>query len=272
MELQKENKMGVMPVGRLILNMSLPMILSMLVQALYNIVDSVYVSRVSEAALTAVSLSFPAQNLMIGLATGTGVGVNALLSRALGAKEGQAVIISFGGSLGAQVLGERVADLAKWEIAQRDFLHVHATGSIEKADFAALAARLGIDHSPKFIIREYIDNMPEMLAAADLVISRAGALTLAEIAAVGRASVLIPSPNVAENHQYHNAMQLQKLGAAVVVEEKELTGEKLIGIVDKLTKDPAELMLMGAKARALAQPDSLDKICENLDQLMKTTA
>ena len=176
--------------------------------------------------------------------------------RALGAKEGQAVIISFGGSLGAQVLGERVADLAKWEIAQRDFLHVHATGSIEKADFAALAARLGIDHSPKFIIREYIDNMPEMLAAAD----------------VGRASVLIPSPNVAENHQYHNAMQLQKLGAAVVVEEKELTGEKLIGIVDKLTKDPAELMLMGAKARALAQPDSLDKICENLDQLMKTTA
>ncbi len=180
--------------------------------------------------------------------------------RALGAKEGQAVIISFGGSLGAQVLGERVADLAKWEIAQRDFLHVHATGSIEKADFAALAARLGIDHSP------------EMLAAADLVISRAGALTLAEIAAVGRASVLIPSPNVAENHQYHNAMQLQKLGAAVVVEEKELTGEKLIGIVDKLTKDPAELMLMGAKARALAQPDSLDKICENLDRLMKTTA
>ena len=87
MELQKENKMGVMPVGRLILNMSLPMILSMLVQALYNIVDSVYVSRVSKAALTAVSLSFPAQNLMIGLATGTGVGVNALLSRALGAKD-----------------------------------------------------------------------------------------------------------------------------------------------------------------------------------------
>ena len=87
MELQRENKMGVMPVGRLILNMSLPMILSMLVQALYNIVDSVYVSRVSEAALTAVSLSFPAQNLMIGLATGTGVGVNALLSRALGAKD-----------------------------------------------------------------------------------------------------------------------------------------------------------------------------------------
>ena len=170
----------------------------------------------------------------------------------------------------AQAYYELVALDTELDIVRQTLMH--ATGSIEKADFAALAARLGIDHSPKFIIREYIDNMPEMLAAADLVISRAGALTLAEIAAVGRASVLIPSPNVAENHQYHNAMQLQKLGAAVVVEEKELTGEKLIGIVDKLTKDPAELMLMGAKARALAQPDSLDKICENLDRLMKTTA
>ena len=85
MQNAKENKMGVMPIGRLVLNMSLPMMLSMLVQAMYNIVDSIYVSRVSEAALTAVSLAFPAQNLMVGLATGTAVGVNALLSRALGA-------------------------------------------------------------------------------------------------------------------------------------------------------------------------------------------
>ncbi len=85
MQNAKENKMGVMPIGKLVLNMSLPMMISMLVQAMYNIVDSVYVSRVSEAALTAVSLAFPAQNLMIGLGTGTAVGVNALLSRALGA-------------------------------------------------------------------------------------------------------------------------------------------------------------------------------------------
>ncbi len=112
--------------------------------------------------------------------------------------------------------------------------------------------------------------MPQLLSAADLVISRAGALTLAEIAAVGRASVLIPSPNVAENHQYHNAMQLQRLGAAVVVEEKELTGEGLVGIVDHLTGDPAGLMEMGMKARALAQPDSLRRICDNLDKLLET--
>ena len=83
--LHEENKLGVMPITKLIWNMSLPIIASMLVQALYNIVDSWFVSRVSEQALTAVSLAFPAQNLMIGLATGTAVGVNSLMGRALGA-------------------------------------------------------------------------------------------------------------------------------------------------------------------------------------------
>ncbi len=80
----EQNKMGVMPVNKLIINMSLPMIISMLVQAMYNIVDSVFVGMVNEQSLTAVSLSFPAQNLMIGVATGTAVGVNALVSRSLG--------------------------------------------------------------------------------------------------------------------------------------------------------------------------------------------
>lgn len=89
--MQKENKMGVMPVNRLLLSMSLPMMASMLVQALYNIVDSIYVSRINENALTAVSLAFPIQSLMIAFATGTGVGVNALLSRALGEKDKETV-------------------------------------------------------------------------------------------------------------------------------------------------------------------------------------
>ena len=85
-EIRKENKMGVQPIGKLLFGMSLPMILSMLIQALYNVVDSIYVSQISENALTAVSLVFPMQSLMISVATGTGVGINALLSRNLGAK------------------------------------------------------------------------------------------------------------------------------------------------------------------------------------------
>ena len=190
--------------------------------------------------------------------------------RAVGAKDGQVVIVSFGGSLGAQRLNEAVAALAQWELHERSFLHIHATGSIEKKDFAAMAARMGIDGDERFVIREYIDDMPTLLAAADLVISRAGALTLAEIAAVGRASVLIPSPNVAENHQYYNALQLEKLGAARVVQEKELTPEGFIQLVDDLTKDPAQLMEMGARARALAQPDSLEKIWNALERVLQS--
>lgn len=86
MEIQKENKMGVMPVNKLLLSMSLPIMISMLVQALYNIVDSIFVAKISENALTAVSLAFPIQSLMIATATGTGVGVNAILSKSLGEK------------------------------------------------------------------------------------------------------------------------------------------------------------------------------------------
>ena len=84
--MHQENKMGYMPMGKLVFSMALPMIISMLVQACYNVIDSIYISRFSEEALAAVSYAFPAQNLMIGFATGVGVGVNSLLSRFLGEK------------------------------------------------------------------------------------------------------------------------------------------------------------------------------------------
>lgn len=87
----RENKMGVMPVNKLLITMSLPMMASMLIQALYNVVDSVFVAKISEEAITALSLAFPVQNLMIGVATGTGVGMNALLSRSLGEKDTKSV-------------------------------------------------------------------------------------------------------------------------------------------------------------------------------------
>ena len=83
---REENKMGYLPVRRLIITMSLPMMISMLVQALYNVVDSIFVARINESALTAVTLAFPLQSLMIAVGSGTGVGINALLSRSLGEK------------------------------------------------------------------------------------------------------------------------------------------------------------------------------------------
>ena len=139
------------------------------------------------------------------------------------------VILSFGGSLGARRVNEVVADLCAWEQRNhKPVLHLHATGQYGVQLFQDLEKEKGFAPGESLVVKEYINNMPELLAAADLVISRAGALTLAELEAVGRAAVLIPSPNVAENHQYYNAMELQKAGAAVVIEEKDLTGEAMI--------------------------------------------
>ena len=187
---------------------------------------------------------------------------------ALGAKD-RTVIVSFGGSLGAQRINEVVAELAAWHLENRDFLHIHATGGIEKNDFQVLAKKRGLTQDSRFVIKEYIEDMPVMLAAADLVICRAGALTLTELEAVGRASILVPSPNVAENHQYHNAMELAQAGAALVFEEKNLTGEKLVNAVDELTQAPKTLVEMGLAAKKLAHPESLQLIVEDLTKLLE---
>jgi len=101
----KENKMGVMPIGKLLVNMALPMIISMMVQALYNVVDSIYVSRISESAVTALSLAFPVQNLQVGFAVGIGVGVNSLLSKSLGQKNQEQANYTAGNGMVLMLLG-----------------------------------------------------------------------------------------------------------------------------------------------------------------------
>ncbi|WP_395150024.1 undecaprenyldiphospho-muramoylpentapeptide beta-N-acetylglucosaminyltransferase [uncultured Allofournierella sp.] len=180
------------------------------------------------------------------------------------------VILSFGGSLGARRINEVVADLAAWEMKSKaPVLHIHATGSRGVELFAELGRQKGFAGYEGIQAREYIQDMPQMLAAADLVIGRAGALTLAELEAVGRAAILIPSPNVAENHQYYNALELQKAGAALVLEEKDLTGERLVEQVQSLLAQPGKLQEMGRKARTLADPDSLEKIWTALAELLK---
>ncbi len=178
------------------------------------------------------------------------------------------VILSFGGSLGARRVNEVVADLCAWEQKNgKNVLHLHATGQYGVQLFRDLEKEKGFAPGDNLEVREYINNMPELLSAADLVISRAGALTLAELEAVGRAAILIPSPNVAENHQYYNAMELQKAGAALVIEEKDLTGEKLIDTVSALLDQPGKLEEMGSNARSLSVDDSLDRIVAALMEL-----
>ena len=177
----------------------------------------------------------------------------------------ETLIVSFGG-LGARPINEVVAQLAAWEKENpgRRIRHIHATGKAGAAPFARMMQEQHVQPDENFEVREYIEDMPALLAAADLVISRSGALTLAELEAVGRASILIPSPYVAENHQYYNALELQKAGAAIVLEEKDLTAARLIELIDGLCAEPGKLRVMGQMAKRLAEPHSLDKITEKL--------
>ncbi|MBR3611162.1 MAG: undecaprenyldiphospho-muramoylpentapeptide beta-N-acetylglucosaminyltransferase [Oscillospiraceae bacterium] len=179
-------------------------------------------------------------------------------------------ILSFGGSLGAQRLNEAVAELMAWHLGEKDFVHIHGSGSYYGPSYYYdMLKEKGIDaHEHKnLILREYIDDMPRCLAAADLVISRCGAITLAELKAAGRASVLIPSPNVAENHQYHNAMVLANHNAGVVIEEKDLTGELLCKTVRELTENPEKLRELSENAKALAVRDANERIRKEIISL-----
>ena len=180
------------------------------------------------------------------------------------------VVLSFGGSLGARRINEVMADLCAWEQKTgQNILHLHATGQYGVELFQQLEREKGFAPGAGLVVREYIDNMPELLAAADLVISRAGALTLAELEAAGRAAILIPSPNVAENHQYYNALELAKVDAAVVIEEKDLTGEKLVAEAARLLAEPGKLARMGSSARTLSVDDSLARIVRRLHNLVR---
>ena len=180
------------------------------------------------------------------------------------------VILSFGGSLGARKINEAAADLIAWSSRDDRFQHIHAYGQYGKW-FPELLEKKGVDLKAhkNLDIREYINNMPVCMAAADLVICRAGAITLTEIQAQGKASLLIPSPNVAENHQYHNAMALVSRNAAEILEEKDLTGDSLIAMVKKMISDPIKLKEYQDNARAMAILDSSERIYQVIKEVLK---
>lgn len=175
------------------------------------------------------------------------------------------LILSFGGSLGAKHLNEAVCELIKWHNPTNKFYHIHATGKVGYNDM--LKNLEGIKLHDGIDIREYITDMDVCMAAADLVISRAGAITLGEIGACGKASVLIPSPFVAENHQYHNGMTLKTAGAAELIEEKDLTKDKLIETVNELLSNKEKIASMEKAARENAIIDANERIYEVLMDL-----
>ncbi len=175
------------------------------------------------------------------------------------------LILSFGGSLGAERVNEAVAELIKWHNGTGEYYHIHATG---KAGFEDMKNRLEeISLSEEITIREYINDMDVCMAAADLVICRAGAITLGELQACRKPAILIPSPYVAENHQFHNAMTLKKAGGAEVLEEKDLTGESLIGLVERLINNNPKLEKMAAALGKNAITDANERIYTEIMKL-----
>lgn len=190
--------------------------------------------------------------------------------RALGIAPGRTVLLTFGGSLGAQRVNEAVADLIAWHYKTGKIHHIHATGQYGVDLLPQLLRERGVDLTgiDYVDIREYIHDMPQCLAASDIVVCRAGAMTLSELTAAGRASVLIPSPNVAENHQYYNAMVLEKAGAAKVIEEKDLTGERLCAVVGDWAGHPETLQALSQNAAKLATRDAAGRIYDILMQML----
>ncbi len=145
------------------------------------------------------------------------------------------VILSYGGSLGAEKVNEAMLDLMKSYSAKHpEVLHIHATGSIEKDIARAEFEKLGLDKYENLQLLEYIYDMPVRMAAADIIICRAGALTVSELAASGKCSIFIPSPNVTDNHQYKNAKVLADAGAAFVFEERQLA-ESTASLIDAVS-------------------------------------
>ena len=186
----------------------------------------------------------------------------------LGLPEGFTVL-SFGGSLGANRITEAVAELIAWETRKGGINHIHSYGGKGKELFYnALSASGAAEDSTRHIFRDYIDNMYTCMCAADLIISRAGAMTITELTAIGRPSILVPYPNAAENHQYYNALTLANANAAVLIEDKDLTKARLVDEVSKLYHDRHRLELMEANAQKSAKNNAADVILKEIIDLV----
>ena len=193
------------------------------------------------------------------------------ISRAELKVDDRPVILSMGGSLGAKVINEAMTQLISERYDRKNCYYLHATGKNGVGMFDVLKNEKGInlEENKHIMLREYIDDMHRCMAAADLVICRAGASSLSEIQALGKPSILIPYPYAAENHQYHNAMALVNNNAAILIEEKDFTGERLIKEVDALLADPERLKTLGENAKKMTIYDATERIVKCIEEIVK---
>ena len=180
-------------------------------------------------------------------------------------------ILSFGGSLGAGCINETMAEVINWHTKNNlKINHIHGYGKMGRESFPEAMKQKGIAmKSDRLRITEYINDMDTCLAAADLVICRSGASTLAELEAAGKASILIPSPNVVRNHQEQNAREFENKNAAELILEKDLTSDALYDKIMSMVSDKERLKEMSENLKPLAKVDALKKIYELMIKMAK---
>jgi UDP-N-acetylglucosamine--N-acetylmuramyl-(pentapeptide) pyrophosphoryl-undecaprenol N-acetylglucosamine transferase len=187
----------------------------------------------------------------------------------LGLSDDERYVLSYGGSMGAEKINELVFDLIESFSIPQNIRHTHAIGRVGFEKFNTIAKEKGFYEHKNLNISEYIYDMAVHQAAADVLICRAGAMTLSELAIRGRASVLIPSPHVTEDHQYKNARLIADAGAAVVFRESEIDSKILAEAVSDLLNNPNKRRRMEESVKGFAMPDSLDRIVDEALALLK---
>lgn len=189
--------------------------------------------------------------------------------KTLGLKKTPFVLI-FGGSLGADRINETVISMLPKIKENKNIKLLFGTGERNYGKVVEKATELGITEKDKNIeIRAYIDNMAEVMAAADVVVARSGAITVSELAALGKPSILIPSPNVVRNHQEQNAREFERCGAAEVITEDELSPKVLYERIEKMLGNSAGLEKMSDNLKKIAKTDALERIYELMTDMAK---
>ena len=197
------------------------------------------------------------------------INANREFARAEMKLDSRPLILSMGGSLGARAINSAVKFLIESRYEKKDCYYLHATGKAGAGMIDEIKEKINLDANPQIMLREYINDMDRCLAAADIVICRAGASSLSEIQALGKPSILVPYPYAAENHQYYNAKTLADRDAAILIEEKDFTGERLLSEVEKLLADPKKLAEMGRNAKDMAILDASQRITECVCKIVK---
>lgn len=197
------------------------------------------------------------------------ISANKEFARAEMKLDSRPLILSMGGSLGARAINEAVKYLILHRFEKKDCYYLHATGKAGASMIDDIGKDVDLNTNPQIMLREYINDMDRCLAAADLVVCRAGASSLSEIQALGKPSILVPYPYAAENHQYYNAKTMSDRDAAILIEEKDFMGERLLSEVEKLLSKPERLKKMGENARAMAILDASQRITECVCKIVK---